>query len=386
MSHVVIVGASFAGIPIAHSLLKDVPSIKVTLINPSSTFYFSIAAPRILAKQDAFRPEQYLLPIEKEFASYPKTSFEFIKGRASAIDVSARTISIDTAETHIISYDYLVIASGSTTASTSRNNANIIPFKQSNSDNMEALIQAAQARIKTSQNIVIGGAGPIGVELAGELAEAAQLAGRSVNITLVSASDRILPMLKVAGSTAAEKLLVARGVRVLKNQKVAGAIQSSDPGKWKVTLSNDGGELDADLYIPTTGALPNNQFIPVEFLDEDGWVTVDKELRVVGRGRDGATPLPIYAAGDITNNSMRLSFKAQEQAAVVASNLKADILGQGRKRKTYDQGNTIMMLVPVGSTGGTGLIFGWTPWSTMVKMVKAKDFLISRAQSAVAAR
>ncbi|KAE8361230.1 hypothetical protein BDV27DRAFT_167126 [Aspergillus caelatus] len=386
MSHVVIIGASFAGIPIAHSLLKDVPSIKVTLINPSPTFYFTIAAPRILAKQDAFRPEQYLLPIEKEFASYSKTSFEFIKGRASSIDVSARTVSIDTAETQIISYDYLVIASGSTTASTSQTNTDSIPFKQSNSDNMETLIQAAQGRIKTSQSIVIGGAGPIGVELAGELAEAAHLAGGKVNITLVSASDRILPMLKPAGSTAAEKLLVAQGVRVLTNQKVAGAMQSSDSGKWKVTLSNGGGELDADLYIPTTGALPNNDFIPVEFLDQDGWVVVDKELRVVGRGGAGVASLPIYAAGDITNNSMRLSFKAQEQAAVVASNLKADILSQGGKRKTYDQGNTIMMMVPVGSTGGTGLIFGWTPWSMMVKMVKAKDFLISRAQSAVAAR
>jgi hypothetical protein len=35
---------------------------EVTLINPSPTFYFAIAAPRILAKRDAFKPEQYLLP------------------------------------------------------------------------------------------------------------------------------------------------------------------------------------------------------------------------------------------------------------------------------------------------------------------------------------
>ncbi|KAE8143076.1 hypothetical protein BDV38DRAFT_293520 [Aspergillus pseudotamarii] len=346
MSHVVIIGASFAGIPIAHSLLTDVPSIKVTLLNPS-TFYFTIAAPRILAKQDAFRPEQYLPPIEKAFVSYPKTSFEFIKGCASAIDVSTRT--------------------------------------QSNSDNIETLIQAAQACIKTSQSIVIGVAGPIVVELAGELAEAARLAGRGVSITLVSASSRILPMLQLARSRAAEKLLAAQGVRVLTNQKVTGAMQSSDSGIWKVTLSKDGGELDADLYISTTGALPNNEFSPMGFLNENRWVVVDKELPVVWRGGAGAASLPIYVAGDITNKSMRLSFKAREQAAVVANNMKPDTLGQGRKRKTYDQGNTILMMVPVGSTGATGLIFGWTPWSTMVKMVQAKDFLISRAQSSVAA-
>ncbi|OGE54358.1 hypothetical protein PENARI_c006G00506 [Penicillium arizonense] len=385
MSEVVIIGASFAGIPIAHSLLKDIPSIKITLINPSPTFYFTIAAPRILAKRDAFKSEQYLLPIEKEFSRYPKKSFKFIQGRASAIDVSAKTVSIDN-NTRTISFDYLVIASGSTTASTIEKNATPIPFKQSGSNNMKTLIHNAQDRINTAQNIVIGGAGPIGVELAGEIAEAAQLAGRKVNITLVSASYRILPMLKPGGSMAAEKFLLAQGVNVLTSRKVTGAVQNPDSGKWTVTLDKDGSKLDADLYIPTTGVLPNNDFIPVEFLDENGWVVVDKELRVKGRGRSKSASLPIFAAGDITNNSMRLSFKAQEQAAVLASNLKADIQGRGGKRKAYDQGDKIMMVVPVGSTGGTGLIFGWTPWSAMVKMVKGKDFLISKAQAAVAAK
>ncbi|KAJ9482785.1 hypothetical protein VN97_g10633 [Penicillium thymicola] len=111
---------------------------------------------------------------------------------------------------------------------------------------------------------------------------------------------------------------------------------------------------------------------------------VDKGLRV--RSPSGsAAQLPIFAAGDITNNSMRLSFKAQEQAAVVAANLKAEIVGQG-KSKVYSQGDKIMMVVPVGSTGGTGLIMGWTPWSAMVKMVKGKDFLISKANSTISAK
>jgi NADH dehydrogenase FAD-containing subunit len=106
MSHVVIIGASFAGIPNVHSLLKDIPSCKITLINPSPTFYFTIAAPRILAKRDAFKSEQYLLPIEKVFRVYPKNSFKFIQGHASAIDVSAKTVSIDN-NARTISFDYL---------------------------------------------------------------------------------------------------------------------------------------------------------------------------------------------------------------------------------------------------------------------------------------
>ncbi|KAJ5592307.1 hypothetical protein N7537_009211 [Penicillium hordei] len=378
--HVVIVGASFAGIPIAHSLLKDIPTVKVTLINPSPTFYFAIAAPRILAKRDAFKSEQYLIPIEKEFSRYPTKSFEFIQGRASAIDVSTKTVSLD--DTRNIHFDYLVIASGSTTASTSQKNAIPIPFKQSNSDDMKTLIHNAQDTISIAESIVIAGAGPIGVELAGEIAESARQSGRRVSITLVSASNRILPMLKPAGSATAEKLLNGLGVKIVKNQKVAAAVQNKE-SLWTVTLS-EGQKLDVDLYIPTTGVLPNNDFIPENLLDENGWVIVDKELRVKSR-RGSAARLPIFAAGDITNNSMRLSFKAQEQAAVVAANLKADIVRQG-KVKSYDQGDKVMMLVPVGSMGGTGLIMGWTPWNAMVKKVKGKDFLISRAHSAVSAK
>lgn len=35
---VVIIGASWAGIPVAHGLLKDVPNAKVVLVNPSGTY------------------------------------------------------------------------------------------------------------------------------------------------------------------------------------------------------------------------------------------------------------------------------------------------------------------------------------------------------------
>ncbi|CAG8059108.1 unnamed protein product [Penicillium nalgiovense] len=379
--HVVIIGASFAGIPIAHSLLKDISTVKVTLINPSPTFYFAIAAPRILAKRDAFKSEQYLLPIEKEFSRYPTKSFEFIQGRASSIDVSAKTVTLDT--TRSMNFEYLVIASGSTTASTCQKTAVPIPFKQSNSDDMKSMIHNAQDSISMAESIVIAGAGPIGVELAGEIAEAARKSDRRVNITLVSASYRILPMLKPAGSAAAEKLLTGLGVEIVKSQKVAEAAQSKESKSWTVTL-DEGRKLDVDLYIPTTGVLPNNDFIPADLLDENGWVVVDKELRVKTR-RGSASRLPIFAAGDITNNSMRLSFKAQEQAAVVAANLKAEIVRQG-KTKSYYQGDKFMMVVPVGSAGGTGLIMGWTPWSAMVKMVKGKDFFISKAHSAVSGK
>ncbi|RHZ64517.1 hypothetical protein CDV55_107096 [Aspergillus turcosus] len=376
---VVIIGASFAGAPIAHSLLKDVPTVKVILINPSPTFYFSIAGPRIMAKPTAFQPEQYLIPIESAFKKYPSESFEFVQGRVTAIDPDNKSVMVDSQTT--IPFDYLVIAAGSTTPSTVRNDIPI-PFKQSNVDNMETLIKNAQQEILSASQIVIAGAGPIGVELAGELAEAAQEQGKSLKISLVSASDRVLPMLKPSASKAAESLLMQKRVTIILSHAVTEAVLSTN-GTWNISLSN-GQQLTADLYIPTTGVLPNNSFIPQQWLDTDGWVKVDRELRV----QDGQNAsLPIYAAGDITNNSMRLSFKATEQAAVVATNIKNDILGKASKckRRVYDQGDSIMMVVPVGASGGTGQLFGMTPWSFLIKSIKGKDFFVSKAPSFIGA-
>ncbi|GFF43179.1 hypothetical protein IFM58399_06861 [Aspergillus lentulus] len=374
---VVIIGASFAGAPIAHSLLKDVSTVKVILINPSPTFYFSIAGPRIMAKPTAFRPEQYLIPIESAFKKYPSESFEFVQGRVTAINPEDKSVMVDGQTS--IQFDYLVIAAGSTTPSTTRSDVPI-PFKQSNADNMVTLIQNAQQAISSASQIVIAGAGPIGVELAGEIAEAAQEQGKSVKITLVSASDRVLPMLKTSGSKAAESLLTQKNVTIITSQAVTDAVLSTN-GTWNLFLSN-GQQLTADLYIPTTGVLPNSSFIPQQWLDTDGWVKVDHELRVQG-GQNA--PLPVYAAGDITNNSMRLSFKAAEQAVVVAANIKNDILGSKYKRRVYDQGDSIMMIVPVGASGGTGQLFGMTPWSFVVKAIKGKDFFVSKAPSIIGA-
>jgi hypothetical protein len=102
---IVIVGASFAGLQIAHGLLKDLSGqVKVVLINPSSKWYFSIASPRIMAKPDAFKPEQYHIPIEQGFAKYPKGSFELTIGTATMIDASKKIVTVSGSTTLLVQH------------------------------------------------------------------------------------------------------------------------------------------------------------------------------------------------------------------------------------------------------------------------------------------
>lgn len=365
-----IVGASHAGLGVANELLKtDSDKVKVILINPSEKHYFNIAAPRIFAKPQFFQPEQYLLPIEQSFTRYPEGSFQFVKGEATSINIASKSVKVSSLQSVLV-YDYLVIASGSTTTSSLQ--GELAPFKPLSNQDIDASIRSIQKVISDAKSVVLGGAGPIGVEFAGELAEAFETK-QGASVTLISATKHVLPMLKEKGRIMAEKVLAEKNVKVITSRKVVDAVRnvSGNKAQWIVSLDN-GEQLEADVYISTTGVIPNNQFVPPEFLSADGWIAVDDKLCVTGG--DGS----IYALGDITTQPLRTAAKVAEQVPVVVANLKAAILGRG-KYSTYSPNETLMMIVPIGESTGTGQIFGWKPWGIMVSKIKGKDFFVSKA-------
>ncbi|KAJ6111351.1 AMID-like mitochondrial oxidoreductase [Penicillium sp. IBT 18751x] len=368
---VVIIGASFAGLQVARGLLGALSGdIKVVLINPSDLYYFNIAAPRIMTKPRAFKREQYLLPIRPAFEKYGSQSFQFIQGRAQSIDPHTRTVTTSVESAHTVTYDYLVIASGS--SPTSFFNGTQVPFKSLGDDPTSA-IRKSQETISAAKSAIIAGAGPIGIEFAGELAEA--WAGKNgTSITLISASEGVLPSLKNSVGKKAELLLAKHNVKIIRSKRVIRAEEGSKG--WKVTL-NSGEELSADVYIASTGVVPNNDFIPPEFLSEKGWVKVDEHFRLQDQPKQ-----PIYAIGDITNLPLRTAIKVAEQVPVVVGNLKADILGNGKRQK-YVPNDKILMFVPVGASSGTGQMGGMRVWGKMVSMFKGKDFMVSKAAGMV---
>lgn len=50
-----------------------------------------------------------------------------------------------------------------------------------------------------------------------------------------------------------------------------------------------------------------------------------------------------------------------------------------RTKKVYKKIQSEMLFVPVGSQQGVGLAFGWKLPSFMIKMAKAKDYMIGNA-------
>jgi NADH dehydrogenase FAD-containing subunit len=183
MKHIVIIGGSFTGVGTAHRFLKSVSksttvSYKVTLVSRDTHFFWNVAAPRGLIPGQ-IPDEQLFQPIAAGFSQYGSDKFEFVLGTATDIDVGGKKLVVVTAggnETRI-GYDYLVIGSGSTTKVDG-------PWKSEGST--EVLMKTFhdfQKRLENANSVAIVGAGPTGVETAGELAFEY---GKSRKITLVS--------------------------------------------------------------------------------------------------------------------------------------------------------------------------------------------------------
>lgn len=168
---ILILGGAFAGMSAAHYALKHViprlpkksdTSYNVTIVNPSKDFYWRVAAPRVTASKELMPYSKLFYPIEPAFA-YAKDKFTFVQGKATHVDPAGQTVSVETVsgEQKSIPYAALVIATGFTSPS---------PLFTQTTDRaaLEATYDAFHSQLKNAKTVVIGGAGPVGVETAGE--------------------------------------------------------------------------------------------------------------------------------------------------------------------------------------------------------------------------
>jgi NADH dehydrogenase FAD-containing subunit len=274
------------------------------------------------------------------------------------LDTTAKTVTLSTSQS--ITYDYLVIATGSHTAAVDSG----IPVKNPTTDTLVSSIQSAQTLIAHASTIVIGGSGAVAIEMAGEIAEGYP----EKKVTVVSGSSRLLPVLGEKASGLALKRLQKLGVEVMLGVRV---LDGSKGGKEGSIQLDSGKAIKADLYIPAVGVIPNNSFIPPTLLDSSGYLVTTPEQKV---STSGVTN--VYGVGDITTNPSKMAVTVTQQIAVAVSNLKNDIEKTG-ERKAFKPGKTTMV-VPIGGKGGVaemGDLGGLVPWSWVVRLIKGNYFI-----------
>ncbi|OOQ87496.1 hypothetical protein PEBR_20290 [Penicillium brasilianum] len=398
---IVIAGGGVAGISLAHHLLRQtIPALTdglgqsyhVTLISPSSHFYWKVAAPRVLVEPNSNLPEPFVA-ISDAFEEIPESRFTFIQARATDLNKEARNLQVqlaDSSEVISVGYDSLVIATGTTTHS---------PLFSSAETHAETkrVLGEMQNRLRDAQSILVAGGGPTGVETAGELGAMRRYwSSPKKSITLLSGNACLLPHANPRTSSTAEQMLQKLSVDVVHGVRVTSTVQKKDgQGSWEVTLS-DHSTRTVDVYIDATGCTPNTAFLPSEWLDSRGYVKTDRHsLRV----QDSPG---VYALGSVTSFTNGSFFDAIEPVPPLADSFRDDQLAQypevssrgqtwwewifGRQTRLYQQKTSLTQFVAVGRDGGVGELGGWRVPSALVYKAKAKTYMVEKMQSIVYGR
>ncbi|RYP13681.1 hypothetical protein DL765_006763 [Monosporascus sp. GIB2] len=371
---VVILGAGFTGLPLAHRLLKYTApkpgiKLKVVLVTPSSKFYWNLAATRGVIP-GAIPDDQLFLDIKSALSQYPSSHFELLLGRATAVDASVNTVrvALNNGSQQTVVYDHLVIATGSHIGSN-------LPYKLLGSyeETLEAL-HSLQDRIDEAKSIVVAGAGPTGVEAAGEIAAAY---GTTKEVTLINSSEHVLHASNVLPSVAqsVERDLRKLGVNVISNTKVISTRDADptenhgmSPRKTDLVRSN-GKTIVVDCYLPLFGVVANTQFLPEQWLDKDGNLKQGKTMRVEGTTN-------VWGIGDVGNLEPKQVVNTDAQIIYLAETLDRILTGKHNTIKEYKPLDKTMIFISMGPRHATGQIGNWKLWSWMVNYVKGRSIFL----------
>ncbi|WP_461534399.1 NAD(P)/FAD-dependent oxidoreductase [Sinomicrobium sp.] len=226
---VVVIGGGFAGLELAKRLGKQ--DVQVVMLDRHNYHTFQPLLYQVTT--GGLEPDSIAYPIRKVLKNYANSYFRLAE--VTQIVPEKKTVKTDIGE---ITYDYLVIATGSRTnyfgnEAVKSNGMAMKTIPQSLNlrslilENFEqALLSNDLDKRNALMNFVIVGAGPTGVELAGALAEIKKgilpkdypdLDIRQMQINLVQGSDRVLDAMSLKASKKAEIFLEKLGVNIWTN-------------------------------------------------------------------------------------------------------------------------------------------------------------------------
>ncbi len=321
---VVIVGGGYGGIAAAAALDERTD---VVLVEPKESFVHAVAALRALVNAEWL--PRIFFPYDRLLARG-----QVMRDRVDRVE-PGRVVLASGAE---LRPDYIVLASGSRYP---------FPAKSDLDGTDEAKLRYATAReaVEKAERVLLVGAGPVGIELAGEINHM----WPTKKIVLHDlAPDVMGPTFKIELKEELRRQLLDIGVRLVLGSPLA-AMPPTEPGEpGTFTVSTEAGEeIIADVWFRCWGVSPVSDYLAGSLAGArgaDGFVDVTPEMRVAGEER-------VFAVGDMTRGQPKMAAVAGRQAAVVAANILA-LLDGGELQQYVAMGPAIA--VPIGPNGGAG--------------------------------
>lgn len=347
---VLIIGGGFGGLHIAKGLKNK--NFQVVMLDKNNYHTFQPLLYQVATS--GLEPDSIAYPIRKIFKSQQR--FHFRMANVQRIDTAENVVNTDIGD---ISYDYLVIATGTTTnffgmkgvekyAMTMKSVSEALDLRSLILQNFEKALLATEEEQESCMNFPIVGAGPTGVDLAGALAELKNhilpadypdLNIQRMKIQVIEMQDEVLKPMSEKASKKALNYLQELGVDVMLNKSVA----SFDGNK----LTFQSGEvLESKTLIWAAGVKGNIiDGFPESIIDK-GRYMVDRTSKV--RGTEN-----VYAIGDIAHMTTPLFESGMPQVAPVA-NQQGDFLAKNLIRISNGQEPKLFEYFDKGSMATIG--------------------------------
>jgi NADH dehydrogenase FAD-containing subunit len=310
--------------------LDDVAN--VTLVDPKDAFVHNVAAWRALVEPEWL--DRIFLPYERLLQRG-----RFVHARAT--EVEAGRVVLDSGE--VLEPDYLVLATGSSYP---------FPAKSDELDSRAARAHylEAHAVLEQAERVLVVGAGPSGLELAGEI----KASFPDVHVTIADEADDVLSgPYDQALRDELRRQLGELGIELRLGSPLR-ALPSAAPATLApISVTTEAGEeLRADVWYRCFGVSLNTGYLRGALAaarDARGYVRVDPQLRVAGAER-------VFAIGDISDADRDMAGFAGAQAAIVGASIRSLITGEGEPG-SYTAFPPVI-LVPLGPAGGAGQLPG----------------------------
>ena len=235
---------------------------------------------------------------EDKLAKYTQRGLSVIESRATSIDVRNKSVTLS--DKKEISYDALIIATGSRARNLSLPTDGLVPHTLRTLSDADEII----ATCENKRNPVVVGAGLLGLELASAIKEKC-----GYRVSVIESAQYLLPrQLDERSSLFFEKLLKEKGIDIIKGSAPKAY------GKDSVLLE-DGRDISCDALFESVGVIPDIEIAKNAGIATDRAITIDSHAMTSVKD--------VYAVGDAASYSglcPGLVYFALETARVAAIN------------------------------------------------------------------